>query len=261
LPGGGWSHTFQVSRGVSERCAEEAQRHLAHWPHAVESQRAGCGGPGVGADGFGAGLDSSRFTAADGCAGSAGTHSCTGSAGTHSCTAVERGCGGSAETVQLAGVCVVSECGGYSSTPVVGASRLADAARERHGWRSSLTSVQANRQNGLASDGEERRRIRVHAGMDCKLESIERNSSTLSVRSTEKRTLLLGASCMHVIKRLQCTSNGPRRASPDFLRSPRTLILPPNIYSKRVPMTPEHTLTHCNLETQTGPSDVSKEFI
>jgi hypothetical protein len=197
-------------------------------------------------------LDSSRFTAADGCAGSAGTHSCT---------AVERGCGGSAETVQLAGVCVVSECGGYSSTPVVGASRLADAARERHGWRSSLTSVQANRQNGLASDGEERRRIRVHAGMDCKLESIERNSSTLSVRSTEKRTLLLGASCMHVIKRLQCTSNGPRRASPDFLRSPRTLILPPNIYSKRVPMTPEHTLTHCNLETQTGPSDVSKEFI
>jgi len=89
----------------------------------------------------------------------------------------------------------------------------------RHGWRSSLTSVQANRQHGLASDGEERRRVRLHAGMDCMLEWIERNSSTLSVRSTEKRTLLLGAPCMHVIKRLQCASNGPRRASPDFLRS------------------------------------------
>ena len=197
--------------GVSERCAEEARRHLAHWPHAVESQRAGCGGPGVGADGFGTGLDSTRAGSPPPTAALVRRERTAALLSSAAAGALQRRFNWRA----------------YAWSPSAGGTRarrwLVPAGwrmREgRHGWRSSLTSVQANRQHGLASDGEERRRVRLHAGMDCMLEWIERNSSTLSVRSTEKRTLLLGAPCMHVIKRLQCASNGPRRASPDFLRS------------------------------------------
>jgi len=113
-------------------------------------------------------LDSSRFTAADGCAGSAGTHSCT---------AVERGCGGSAETVQLAGVCVVSECGGYSSTPVVGASRLADAGgTPRLAIIANQRASEPSAWLGVRRRGETASSIAcwngLHAGMDCMLEWI-----------------------------------------------------------------------------------------